>query len=76
MENFISFAISSDLTAMAISEIDGSIRLYKAKNLLEDEIKESLLTLEKNPIINMFFFRNESGLHMFYMSKKNNVYCY
>ena len=34
------FAISSDLSAMALGEIDGTLKLYKAKNIVVNDFKE------------------------------------
>ena len=77
IENYIAFAISSDLTALALSESDGTVRIIKSKNFITDfETKETFFSQEKSIIINIFFFRNELGLHMFYTTKKNCVWCY
>ena len=41
LQNYNCFTISKDLTAMAFGMQDGSILLYKSKNLLTSEFKES-----------------------------------
>ena len=60
------FAISSDLTAFALATKD-SVLIYKAKNLLVDNPKETTLPIEKGPIrfIGFAYDQNTSNVGLY-----------
>lgn len=74
LTNLSAFAITKDLTSMAIGMLDGTILLYRGKTLM-NECRETTLTTEKNAIINMFFSKEDNATHLFY-STKSSLFCY
>lgn len=73
--NYASFAVSPDLSVLGFGLLDGTLLLIRSKSLLGSELKDQIISLEKNAIINMVFSKDDIVNHLFY-STKTSLYCY
>lgn len=76
LTQFASFGISRDLTAFGFGLMDGSVLLYRSRNLITTDYKESILNVDKLSIIHISFTTDTGGNTHMFCSSKNALYSY
>ena len=74
LTEYTSFAVSSDMTAIAFGTKEG-VYLYRSKNLLTDNCKDSFISHDKFPV-RFVGFNCDNGIVNLYCATSNNIFSY